>query len=168
MDSRTFRDTVGRFATGITIVTTEVDGLVHGMTANAFSSVSLDPLLVLVCVDRKARCHGQLVATERFGINILASDQEDVSNTFARAKDPAADFGPVAFERGEHGTPLLSESLARFECRRWATYDGGDHDIFVGEVLGGEIQRTEGDPLIYYAGAYRQLEASDSDSSDSD
>lgn len=160
MDSRTFRDLVGRFATGITVVTTEVDGLVHGMTANAFSSVSLDPLLLLVCVDRGARCHAQLITTERFGINILAADQEDVSNTFARAKEPSEDFGPVEFEPGAHGVPLLTKCLARFECRRWATYDGGDHDIFVGEVLGGDILQPEAEPLIYFGGAYRQLGAS--------
>ena len=161
MDSRTFRDTVGRFATGITVVTTEVDGLVHGMTANAISSVSLDPLLLLVCVDRTAHCHAQLVATDRFGINILGADQEDVSNTFARAKEPAEDFGPVEFERGDHGVPLLVDCLARFECRRWATYDGGDHDIFIGEVLSGDVLQPDADPLVYYGGVYRHLRQHD-------
>lgn len=161
MDSRTFRDIVGRFGTGITVVTTEVQGLVHGMTANAFSSVSLEPLLLLVCVDRSAHCHAQLTASEHFGISVLAADQEDVSNTFARAKDPAPDFGPVAFDRGQTGVPLLSACLARFECRRWATYDGGDHDIFVGEVLGGEVLQPDAEPLIYFNGAYRTLTSGD-------
>ena len=92
-DPKQFRNACGCFATGITIVTTEVDGEIHGMTANAVSSVSLDPLLLLVCVDRGARCYQQLEAAGAFGVNILAADQEELSNLFARSSDPAEDLG---------------------------------------------------------------------------
>src|SRR5882762_7115968 len=104
-----FRKAMGCFATGVTVITVDQDGEVHGMTANAFSSVSLDPFLVLVCVDHRARTHGHLHARKRFGINVLRSDQQAISEYYARAFEnhQQAEEAGAIFERTAHGTPVL-------------------------------------------------------------
>jgi flavin reductase len=161
MDSTTFRRLLGRFATGVTVITTNVDGRLHGMTANALSSVSLEPPLILVCVDRRAHCHPQVHAAGRFGVNILAAGQRDLSEVFARSlpPEPGALRGSRYRLDDEHGVPLLEGALATLVCRLHATYPGGDHDIFVGEVLAGHAGEDGGDPLLYFGGGYRSLSA---------
>jgi flavin reductase (DIM6/NTAB) family NADH-FMN oxidoreductase RutF len=157
MDSLTFRTLLGRFATGVTVVTTNVDGVLHGMTANALSSVSLAPPLLLVCVDRDTHCHPQLRAAGYFGVSVLASDQQALSNLFARKQEPErGSLRGAAHRLAEHGVPLLDGALATMVCRLVATHPGGDHDIFVGEVLAGQLD--DRDPLLFFAGAYRRLE----------
>lgn len=154
-----FRHTLGRFATGVTVVTTVLDGVAHGMTANAFSSLSLDPLLVLVCVDRGARLHERLKGAGAFAVTVLAEDQEAVSRRFA-ARHPGGEEGrfdgvptvpaPVS------GAPLLSGGLVYLDCRLDAVHPGGDHSIFVGEVLAaGELDGTG--PLLWYEARYHRL-----------
>lgn len=157
MDSKTYRNLIGHFATGVTVITTSVDGLLHGMTANAIASLSLDPTLLLVCVDKTAVCHRQLTAATHFAVNILGSDQEALSNAFARTTEPEKGrLGDASFDTGPHGSPLLEGALVHLECETTETLPGGDHDIFLGRVLWG--QSTEGEPLLYYGGRYRRLE----------
>ncbi len=129
------------------------------MTANAFASVSLDPPLVLVCVDHRARTHAHLHAKKRFGVNVLAEDQQTISEYYARAaqdhghaeRDAGASFGRTA-----HGTPVLNGALAYLECRLHTAQDAGDHTIFIAEVE--EVVVREGDPLLYYRSQYRAIE----------
>src|SRR5438309_8833172 len=113
-----FRKAMGSFATGVTIITLDLDGEVHGMTANAFTSVSLDPLLVLVCVDHKARTHAHLHARKRFGVNVLAADQKRISEYYAssdRTHERAEQEAGARFDRTAHGTPVLNGALAYLE-----------------------------------------------------
>lgn len=153
-----FRKALGCFATGITVITLDDDGDVQGMTANAFTSVSLDPMLVLVCVDRRARTHAHLHAKKRFGVNVLARDQRAISEYYARptrTHDRAAEEAGAAFERTQHGTPVLCGALAYLECRLHTAQDAGDHTIFIAEVE--EVMLREGQPLLYFQSQYREI-----------
>jgi len=159
VDTAAFRRTVGRFATGVTVVTTVVDGVAHGMTANAFSSLSLDPLLVLVCVDRSAGLHERVTRAGTFAICVLAEGQEALSRRFA-ARHPAGAGGQfegvATVPAPVTGSPLLEGGLVYLECRLSAVHPGGDHSIFVGEVLAaGELGGTE--PLLWFEGGYHRL-----------
>jgi flavin reductase len=150
-----FRRAMGCFATGVTIITVDDDGRVEGMTANAFASVSLDPILVLVCVSHKARTHAHLHARKRFGINVLSEHQRRISEHYALAeRHPAHSEHEVGakFERTEHGTPVLQGALAYLECRLETTHDAGDHTIFIAEVE--DVVVREGRPLLYFQSAY--------------
>ena len=150
-----FRSALSRFASGVTVVTTrDADGLLHGITVSAFSSVSLDPPLVLVCIERSAGSHHVFQETGQFVVNILSSDQRELSERFA---SPSSDrFAGVAMTPNIDGIPLLSNCLANLECRVKLTADGGDHSIFIGEVENTSIH--EGDPLIYFRSDYRTIE----------
>ncbi|MEM1248363.1 MAG: flavin reductase family protein [Acidobacteriota bacterium] len=160
MDDKAFRNLMGQFATGVTVVTTNVDGDLHGMTANAVTSVSLDPLLLLVCVVRGNNCHQQLQKSSHFAVNILSAEQEDVSNTFARSGDPeAGELRGADYQLGAEGSPILAGTLGWVECRKSEVLAGGDHDIFVGEALSGEI--LGGDPLLFWGGGYRRIASVD-------
>jgi flavin reductase (DIM6/NTAB) family NADH-FMN oxidoreductase RutF len=153
-----FRQALGCFATGVTVITVDHEGEVHGMTANAFSSVSLDPLLVLVCVDQRARTHSHLHAKKRFGVNVLAGDQQVISEYYARSAQDhqhAEREAGARFDRTAHGTPVLHGALAYMECRLHTAQDAGDHTIFIAEVE--EVLVRDGDPLLYYRGAYRAI-----------
>ena len=153
-----FRKALGCFATGITVITLDSGNEVHGMTANAFTSVSLDPMLVLVCVDQRARTHAHLHAKKRFGVNILAQNQRAISEYYAhpaRTHDRAAEKAGAVFERTRHGTPVLRGALAYLECRLHRAQDAGDHTIFIAEVE--EVVVREGDPLLYFASQYRKI-----------
>jgi flavin reductase (DIM6/NTAB) family NADH-FMN oxidoreductase RutF len=157
-DSRAFRDIWGNFATGVTVITTDVEGFLHGMTANAVVSVSLDPLLMIVSVDKNTRCHGQLHAAKKFGVSFLGEEQEVVSSAFAKRGDPEqGTLRGMPFHTGPHGTPLLDGALAYLECKVADVLPGGDHDLFVGEALGGEIVRAESAPLLFFRGRYRKI-----------
>ena len=155
LDSDTFRSVLGRFSSGVTIVTArDAAGLDHGMTVSAFCSLSLQPPLVLVCIDHAASMHGLLLTHPRFGINILSSRQEAYSRRFA---DELSDrFDGIAYTRGESGVVLLEEALAHLECRVITHHDAGDHTLFVAEV--DRAEPRDGRPLLYYRGGYAQLE----------
>lgn len=151
-----FRKAMGSFATGVTIITVDLDGEVHGMTANAFASVSLDPPLVLVCVDHKTRTHAHLHAKKRFGINVLSADQRAISEYYARpdrSHEHAETEAGARFERTRHGTPMLHGALAYLECRLHSAEEAGDHTIFIAEVE--DVIVREGGPLLYFRGKYR-------------
>lgn len=153
-----FRRAMGGFATGVTIVTVDVDDEVHGMTANAFASVSLDPVLILICVDHKARTHAHLHARRRFGINILEEEQRAISEFYARLdyshELAEAEVG-ARFDRTAKGTPVLHGALAYLECRLKSTTNAGDHTIFIAEVE--NIVVRSGDPLLFFRGQYHRI-----------
>ena len=157
-----FRRTVGMFATGVTVVTTSVQGVVHGMTANAFASVSLDPLLVLICVDREAGMHALLPEAQAFAATILSAEQEDLSAWFASGDRPAGhdQFGDVAWNPAPvTGSPVLCDGVAYVDCRVTERHEGGDHSIFLAQVVDLGVLRPAADPLLYYGGRYRRLVA---------
>lgn len=149
---------MGAFATGVTILTLDLDGDVHGMTANAFASVSLDPLLVLVCVDHNASTHAHLQARKRFGINVLGEDQRAISEYYSRPErthERAEAEAGARFERTKHGTPMLQGSLAYLECRLHSAQDAGDHTIFIAEVEEAVVRK--GNPLLFFRAEYRKV-----------
>jgi flavin reductase len=158
-----FRRTVGLFATGVTVVTTCHEGILHGMTANAFCSISLEPLLVLVSVGREAGMHDLLPRSGTFAITVLAAGQEQESAWFASPRRPAGtdQFDGVDWAPAPHsGCPLLTGGLAWLDCRLTDVHEAGDHSLFLGEVLDlGTGRGTE--PLLYFGGAYRSLAALD-------
>jgi len=152
-----FRRALGCFATGVTVITVDQEGEVHGMTANAFASVSLNPPLVLVCVDRRARTHAHLHARQRFGVNVLGQDQRAISEYYARAtaNNQHPEEAGAHFDRTSHGTPRLSGALAYLECRLHTAHDAGDHTIFIAEVEDALVR--EGNPLLYFRGRYHNI-----------
>jgi flavin reductase (DIM6/NTAB) family NADH-FMN oxidoreductase RutF len=155
-----FRHAVGRFGTGVTIVTTVGDdGVDHAMTANAFSSVSLEPLLVLLCVEKVARFHRAILDSGLWAVSMLAESARPAAVWFATRGRPLENqLGTFRHFRGEHtGAAVFADALAALECRTWAVHDGGDHSIVVGEVLGAHLLDPDGKPLVYYGGAYRTL-----------
>ncbi|MEH7107025.1 MULTISPECIES: flavin reductase family protein [Bacillaceae] len=151
MDDRQFRTAMGKFATGVTVVATEVEGKIHGMTANAFMSVSLNPKLVVVSVSEKAHMLGKLKQSHHFSINILADNQQEISMIFA---GQVKDNREVVFDRlGE--VPVLPGAIAQIACETTATHVEGDHTLFIGKVTGLHVEDLE--PLIYFSGKYRSL-----------
>ena len=160
LNSAQFRKAMGAFATGVTIITLDLDGEVHGMTANAFASVSLDPTLVLVCVDHSTRTHAHLHAKKRFGVNVLCEDQRGISEYYARPErsheNAEAEAG-ARFDRTAQGTPILHGSLAYLECRLHSAQIAGDHTIFIAEVEDVVVQ--DGQPLLFFRGKYRKVGA---------
>ena len=154
VDEYQFRRVMGHFAAGVTILTTALGEELHGMTANALCSVSLDPLLVLVCVNKQARTHAVLAESGVFTLNVLAEEQEHLSRLFTDdAVDAAHSLAGLSCRRGVTGAPILADCLAFVECRVVAAYPGGDHTIFVGAVEDAGVLR-EGQPLIFFRGAY--------------
>jgi flavin reductase (DIM6/NTAB) family NADH-FMN oxidoreductase RutF len=154
VDQRLFRRVLGNFATGVTILTTALGEELHGMTANAVCSVSLDPLLVLVCVNKEARTHPILSESGIFALNVLAEEQEHLSRLYADANtDSGHGLAGLSYRRGVTGAPILTDCLAYVDCRVVAAYPGGDHTIFVGAVEDAAVLR-EDRPLIFFRGAY--------------
>lgn len=153
LDSDEFRRVMGHLVSGVTVVSAWDPGADApcGLTANAVCSVSLDPLLVLACVDRGADSHDGILAAGAFSISILAQDQERLSRRFSHFES-GEKFDGVAFRRAETGSPVLDDALAWVDCRTWAEYPGGDHTIIVGEVVAAETR--EGGPLVFYRGGY--------------
>jgi flavin reductase (DIM6/NTAB) family NADH-FMN oxidoreductase RutF len=149
-----FRRAMGCFATGVTVISVDYEGQVHGMTANAFCSVSLDPPLALICVDKKARTHAHVHARQRFGVNILSTNQREISEYYALPIPNHADAEKAGahFDRTEHGTPVLHGALAFLECKLHSAQDAGDHTIFIAQVE--EVVIREGEPLLYFRGDY--------------
>jgi flavin reductase (DIM6/NTAB) family NADH-FMN oxidoreductase RutF len=154
---RAFRDVLGRFATGVVIVTAAApDGHPVGMTINSFNAVSLDPPLVLFSVDRRARSLKPLRSAPGLGVNILARDQQDLSDRFARPRDDK--WEGVRWRAGIGGAPLLEGAVGHIECVRHAVHEGGDHLIFVCRVVGLEAAGGSGEPLAWYRGCYCGLD----------
>ena len=147
------RRIMGHFATGVTVVTTRLDELLHGMTANAVSSLSLDPPLVLVAIGHENQMYELLPQSRIFALNILRRDQEALSNRFA-APGPK-DFSDLELTTAATGAPLLDGTLGWVDCRLTEVLAGGDHDIFIGEIAAGDAH--SGSPLLYYGGQYTQL-----------
>lgn len=155
IDPDTFRAVLGRFASGVTVLTTrDADGRDHGMTVSAFCSVSLEPPLILACIDHGTDMHGVLPPATHFGISILEETQEALSRRFAEL--PNNRFDGIGYTRGESGVVLLDDALAHLECRQVARHGAGDHTIYVGEVE--RATNGQGRPLLYYRGGYAQLE----------
>jgi len=156
IDPREFRNTLGCFATGITVITTvDRDGGPVGFTANSFTALSLDPPLILFCLDRNATCFESFHRNRHFAVNILTTEQQNISNRFA--KSGADKWSGVEFCSGETGCPILIGSLASLECEVDEVFEGGDHVIFIGKVMA--MQRTDGgsQPLLYFRGRYAGL-----------
>lgn len=153
-----YRAVMGRFATGVSIMTTVNEGTPHGMTANAVTSVSLDPLLVLVSVERRTVMAEQVVASGVFALSFLSASQRELSDRFANPQRPLGDeqFAGVELDEAVTGAPVLPGGLGWLDCRVWDVHDGGDHLLVLGEVVG-LGQGADDEPLIYYRGAYREL-----------
>ena len=150
-----FRDVMGRFASGVTVVTTANEAGRAGFTASSFSSVSLDPPLVLICLGRDAACHDAFVSGTCFAVNILAADQADLSVRFS--SDVGDRFEGVPHNAWVTGAPILDGVLAAIDCRLHAVHDGGDHSILVGRVERLGPVAADAEPLLYYRGAYQTL-----------
>ncbi|MEG0047513.1 MAG: flavin reductase family protein, partial [Comamonas sp.] len=150
-DSRAFRRALGNFATGVTVVTAAgPSGRKVGVTANSFNSVSLEPALILWSIDKRSTSHEVFEEASHFAVNILAADQIELSNNFARPKDDR--FAGIDYQEGAGGAPLLADCSARFQCEKFQQLDGGDHWILVGKVVAfDDFGRS---PLLYHQGAY--------------
>ncbi|MEY2191172.1 flavin reductase family protein [Neobacillus sp. BF23-41] len=151
MDDRLFRTAMGKFATGVTVIATDVEGDVHGMTANAFMSVSLSPKLVVISIGEKAKILEKIKQSQTFSVNILAADQQELSMIFAgQIKEPRE----VIFDRLD-GKPVLAGAVAQIACEVSAEHVEGDHTLFIGKVTG--IKLEDAEPLLFYSGRYRTL-----------
>jgi flavin reductase (DIM6/NTAB) family NADH-FMN oxidoreductase RutF len=149
-EQRRFRDALGTFATGVTIVSTRVDDLVHGMTANGFMSVSLDPALVVVSIASGARMHEILLRAGRYGVSVLSREQEPVSRHFAGRPQT----GEIELVESQ-GVPLVEGALTHVVADVVDAHPAGDHTLFIGEVL--HFEHHDGEPLIFHSGTYRRL-----------
>jgi flavin reductase (DIM6/NTAB) family NADH-FMN oxidoreductase RutF len=156
VDVLAYRRVMGRFATGIVVVTTRHDGADHAMTVNSFASVSLDPILLLFCCERVARFHEAVEGSGLWAASVLGADQEPVARWFATRGRPLENqFAGVRHRRGAlTGALLLTDAIATLECRTVAAYPGGDHTVVLGEALDVALGRVDVDPLVYYAGRY--------------
>ena len=154
-DPRTLRDALGCFATGVTVVTClDGAGMPAGLTVNSFTSLSLDPPLLLVCIAKQASSAKPLIAASCFAVNVLQTGQQPASIRFSTRDENR--FGTTPWACGESGAPILAESLGVFECERQAVHDGGDHYILVGQVVKASFDSSL-DPLLYFRGRYRRL-----------
>jgi flavin reductase (DIM6/NTAB) family NADH-FMN oxidoreductase RutF len=155
IDPRLYRDVIGRFATGVTVITFRTPDVTRGMTANAVTSLSLDPTLLLACVAKQTFAHARLEETDSFAVNILAEDQLELSRLFARPG--LQDMGDIEYRTAVTGAPIIEGVLAWFDCAVHERLDGGDHTIYVGRVLELSLERPDASPLLFYAGGYRSL-----------
>ncbi len=155
-NAREFRDALSSFATGVTVVTClDANGEPVGATASSFNSVSMDPPLILWSITKTAYSADAFINAKHFVVNVLGADQTDISNKFARSGTDK--FADVEVEKGIGGVPMLPGTITCFECEAWATYDGGDHEIIVGQVKA--MRSTAGSGLVFYRGAYATAEA---------
>ena len=157
IDPTEFRSIMGRFPTGVTVITAAHGDRLHGMTANAVTSLSLDPPMVLICVDKTAQAHELLRDAGAFAVNILGEHQGHVSRLFAVSEEPEAGrLRGVAFTLGRTGAPILADCVAYVECRVRDVADGGDHSIFMGEVVAEGVV-DDAPPLVFHRGQYRRI-----------
>ena len=165
LDTLEYRRVVGRFATGITVITTVTSTgagpLHHAMTCNSFTSVSLDPVLVLFCAEKVARFHGAVLESGSWAVSVLSTRQEHVSRHFAvRGRDLEGQFDELPHTLGPFTGAVVPEgAVAALECRTVSVTDAGDHTVLVGEVLGLSVPEPAAEPLLYYEGRYRTFEA---------
>jgi flavin reductase (DIM6/NTAB) family NADH-FMN oxidoreductase RutF len=152
VDERTFRNTMGTFATGVTVLTTCYENKVHGMTANAFMSVSLNPKLISVSVDEKAQMHNKIREAGKFAVSILSDQQEEVSKHFA---GQIKENRKTEFE-WFHDIPIIKHSLANIVCKVYNSHKEGDHTLYIGKVI--DILLNEGNPLTFYQGQYGRID----------
>lgn len=159
LDVDAFRRVVGHFATGVTVVTAVLDGVDHAMTASAFTSVSLEPVLVLVCVDKEARFRDAVLESGEWGVSVLSGSGRRAAEWFATKGRPlVGQLDRFPHHRGARtGAALLDDAIGWLEVRNVAVYDGGDHDIVVGQVLDMSLGDRDAAPLVYYRGRYGQL-----------
>ena len=160
VDEALFRRAAGRFATGVCVVTTRAAGIDHAMTVNTFTSVSLEPVLVLVCVEIEARFHDAVLEAEVWGVSVLDSTARPVAEWLAtRGRPLHGQLDRVPHHRGRvTGVALLEQSVATLECRTAATYPGGDHTIVVGEVVGVEVPPEAEAPLVWHRAGYHRIQ----------
>ena len=151
IDPREFRNTLGRFATGITVVSMRADEAVYGITVNAFMSVSLDPPLVAICIDRRASAHQTLLESDHYGVSILRHDQEPLSNYFAGRPTPGVEDPFIEVK----GFPLVEGALGHLICHIADVHEAGDHTLFIGRVE--HLAYRDGTPLLYYQGKYAHI-----------
>lgn len=154
-----FKRALSRRATGVAIVTARSGDRIHGMTVSAFTEVSLEPPLVLVCADKASDTHGVIARSGRFAVNVLARGQGALADRFAVKKDEHLRFAGVPWSEAATGAPLLDEALVGIDCRVAAAHDAGDHVIYVGRVEA--LRLREGEPLLYWCGRYRAFAAED-------
>lgn len=159
IDPDAFKKALRGWASGVTVVTSRSGEKVHGMTVSAFSSVSADPPLVLVCANRGSTTHGIIEEGGVFAVNILAEHQQDVSNVFASSKYEDSRLERVGWTEGATGAPIIDEALASLECRVRSAHHEGSHTIYIGQVE--SVHASDADPLLYYKGGYRSLRCDD-------
>jgi flavin reductase (DIM6/NTAB) family NADH-FMN oxidoreductase RutF len=153
IDEGHFKLALSHFASGVTVVTTAHDGRQYGMTVASFASLSLHPPLVLVCIERSVKTHDAIAAAGKYGVSILSSTQTDISSKFASRSDDK--FDGVELIEGDLDVPLIAGALTAIECRVYDRLPGGDHTIFIGEVM--KIHTQDGDPLLYFRSGYREM-----------
>ncbi len=159
IDGKEFRTALGRFATGVTVVTAKTPTEARGMTANAFSSLSLDPPLVLVCYDNKASSLKMVQDAEKFAINFLSEEQKETSDWFAgKGRDAEDQFADIPHETGENGSPVLTGNVGVLECDLHEELPGGDHTIVIGRVTRVVLEEEVRAPLLFYGSAYRKMD----------
>ncbi len=159
IDQDAFKEALRGWASGVTVVTSRAGNTVHGMTVSAFSSVSADPPLVLVCTNRSSKTHGVIQRGGVFAVNILAAHQADISNTFASQKNEDTRLERVSWSEGQTGAPLIDEALATLECSVENAHHEGSHTIYIGRVEA--VHTSDAAPLLYYDGDYRSLRLDD-------
>lgn len=159
IDQYAFKKALRGWASGVTVVTSRADEKIHGMTVSAFSSVSADPPLVLVCANSTSTTHAVIEEGGVFAVNILAEHQRDVSDLFASFEHEDSRLERVGWTEGETGAPLIDEALASLECTVVSAYREGSHTIYIGRVEA--VHTTDAAPLLYYQGRYRSLRCDD-------
>ena len=161
-ERRRLRSMMGRFATGVTVVAARHGPLLAGMTANAIASISIDPPLMMASVARHAETHGAIIGSHAFGLSVLGADQQDLAECFAQptTADKLKRFCDAPWHEAETGSPILDGALAYFDCRLTARHDGGDHTVFLGEIVAAGY-REDADPLLWYGSEYRHLAPTD-------
>lgn len=159
VDQVAFRGALGRFASGVTVVSTVDEGVDHAMAASAFCSVSMDPPLILICVDRTNRFHDAVSASKSWAVSLLDEDAQEAATWFATRGRPLENqFDRVPHHRGKHTrAALVDAALAWIECTTWQAYDGGDHTILLGEVVSAAVREAVDQPLLYYRSHYGSL-----------
>jgi flavin reductase (DIM6/NTAB) family NADH-FMN oxidoreductase RutF len=157
VDSAEFRTIIGHFATGVTVITAAADGALHGMTAQSVTSLSLEPVMLLVSIDKTSHAHEVISAGGAFAVNILGEHQEEVSRIFAKKEPPAkGTLRGQPFRIGRSGAPILEDCLAYIDCKVREVLEGGDHSIFLGDVLDEAVVKQV-KPLIFFRGGYHSL-----------
>jgi len=159
-ERRRLRDLLAHFATGVTVVAARNGPLLAGMTANAIASISIDPPVLMASIARKAETHAAIVGSHAFAVSVLAADQRELAECFAQPTTAAklTRFCDAPWHEAETGSPILEGALAYFDCRLTEHHDGGDHVIFLGEIVAAGF-REDADPLLWYASGYRRLAA---------